>query len=447
MRLYPCGAAGTVTGSAHLVEHQGYRLLLDCGLYQGADEEKNTEPFPFAPREVDAVVLSHAHLDHVGRLPLLVRQGYAGRVYATPPTLRLVPLILEDALGVMTHEHERALRKGLEPPPLLWTEADLQEAVGRLEPLPYYTPRAFGPFTVTLRNAGHIAGSAFVEVVADGKRLVFSGDLGNRRKELLPDPDYPPRADLVLSEGTYGDRAHRPFQSTLEEFAEILTKTLAAGGKVLIPSFAMERAQELLFHIRELEQEGRIPEVPVFVDSPLTTRITEVYTALVDTFSPEVQALYRQGVDPFRPRQLEHVRSVEESKALNDLAGSAVIIAGSGMLSGGRILHHLRHHLPDPKSALVIVGYQPRGGLGARILERPAAVRIYGHEVPVRASVHTLGGFSGHAGQDELLDWLAEEPRVLLVHGELEKLHALGKRLHARGQAVRVAQYGVPVEV
>ncbi len=440
----PFGAAQTVTGSCHLLSYRGYRLLLECGAYQGEAEAKNYTPFGFDPSRVDAAVVTHAHLDHIGRLPRLVREGYRGAVYATPPTLKLLKPILENALKVMNEEAARARRKHLPKPEPLWDEADLAELYARLRPLPYYTPRAFGPFTVELQNAGHLPGSAFAVVEVAGRRLVFSGDLGNRRKEVLPDPDYPPRANLVVSEGTYGDRPHKPLQATLDEFALVVARTLAQGGKVVIPSFALERTQEILYYLREFEEKGRIPVAPVFVDSPLASRVSAVFEEVREAFSLKVQALFRQGRDPFRPRRLRYTASVEESKALNELEGPATIIAGSGMLTGGRILHHLRHQLPNPKNTLLFVGYQPRGGLGRRIIEGARAVRVLGHEVPVRARIATLGGFSGHAGQDELLDWLAAEPRVLLVHGEPDKLEVLRSRLVAAGQQATIAVLGRP---
>ena len=447
MKLTTWGACGTVTGSCHLLEHQGFKLLLDCGVYQGEAEDANSAPFPFDVRQIDALVLSHAHLDHVGRIPRLFHEGYGGRVYATAPTLKLARPILEDALKLMKEDIKRARRKKLPVPELLWDEADIRLFNERGKPVPYYSPRKIGPFLVTLNNAGHLPGSAFVEVRAGGRTLVFSGDLGNRRKETLPDPDYPRVADLTLSESTYGDRPHRPFQETLVEFAEVLGRTLDAGGKVVIPSFALERAQEILFYIRRFEAEGQIPVVPVFVDSPLTTQVSEIYGQIQDAFSSLVQSFYRRGIDPFAPQKLRYTRSVDESKRINELEGPAIIIAGSGMLSGGRILHHLRHQLPNPKNAVVFVGYQPRGGLGHRLISGESPVRIMGHEIQVRARVYALGGFSGHAGRDELLDWLAVEKRIVLVHGEDAARQSLARRLRAAGASVNLARLGQKYEV
>lgn len=450
MRITPYGAAQTVTGSCHLVEtfsKGGYKLILDCGAYQGAEDDRNAQPFGFEPNTVNAVVISHAHHDHIGRLPILIRRGYRGQIYLSEPTLRFLPVILEDSLRLMTEEHERGERTGRKIPELLWDQADLNELYQRLEPVPLHQELAFGPFTLRLRGAGHLPGSAFIEVREGKQCLIFSGDLGNRSKEVLPDPEDPPSADLVLCEGTYGDRPHRPFDETIAEFAQVLSEHLSQGGKVFIPSFALERAQEVLYHLRELEQQNKIPSVPVYVDSPMADKISEIYPQVKRYFSPEVQALYDQGIDPFRPRQLRHTHTVDESKALGDLSGPLVIVAGNGMLSGGRILHHLRYGLSDPKNALVITGYQPRGGLGRILLEGAERVRMFGEEVRVRAQTYTLGGFSGHAGQDELLDWLKGENRVALVHGEPEKLQTLARALGSRGQTAQVAEWGKPIEV
>lgn len=431
MRIVPFGAAQEVTGSCHLLLAEGRKVLLDCGMFQGRGEAKNHAPFGFEPKEVDAVVLTHAHLDHVGRLPKLFREGYRGPVYATQATLLLMRIVLEDALKVM------------ETP--FFEEEDVEEALRHVRLLEFGEWLRLGDLTLTFGQAGHLPGSAFVVAYGEGKTLVYSGDLGNRQKTVLPDPSLPPKADLVLCEGTYGDRPHRSFAATVTEFLEILETSLSRGGKVFIPSFAVERAQEILFLF--YENGHLLPEAPIYLDSPMAERVLALYPRLVRYFSEEVQAYFLAGKNPFRPLRLKVVESPEESKALDREPGPMVVIAGSGMLTGGRILHHLKHGLSHPKNALVFVGYQPRGGLGAEIIQRPERIRLLGQEVPLRASVHTLGGFSGHAGQDELLDWLEGQARVALVHGEEESLNQLGELLAKRGQQAGLARFGEPLEV
>lgn len=447
MRFTPLGATDTVTGSCHLVEHDDYQLLLDCGLYQGAEEERNVHRFGFDPHGLDAVVLSHAHLDHVGRAPRLVREGYRGPIFATGSTLRIAPVMLQDALEVMTEQRMRALRRGDPLPEQLWTGGDLRRFRKLGERVEYHQPFTVGPFTITLHDAGHIAGSAFVEVEAGGRRLVFSGDLGNRSKVVLPDPEPAPVADLVVCEATYGDRPHRPFPESLEELATIAREVLNGGGRLIIPSFALERTQELLYHLRQLELDGRIPRVPVYLDSPLAIEVTQVYRHLYRDFDPVVQRVFDAHQHPFSPSDLRPTLTVEESKAINHSPGPMVIIAGSGMLHGGRILHHLRNHLNDARNCLVIFSYQPRGGLGRRLVDGVNQVTIFGRSVRVNARIETLGGFSAHAGQDELLNWLDGQARVMLVHSEPDNAAVLAGLLSKRGTQVVPTQRGQGVVV
>jgi metallo-beta-lactamase family protein len=414
-------------------------------MFQGPEEHLNRAPFGFDARGIDGVVVTHAHLDHIGRLPLLFRDGYEGRVYATDPTAELMPLMLEDALKVMREDRRRALRHGKDAPDLPWSDADLDRLVDRLVPVPYYAPVDLGPLAVELKNAAHLPGSAFVELAAGGERVVFSGDLGNQRKEILPGVDFPSPSALVVCEATYGDRSHRSFQATLDELASVMRSTLAAGGKVLIPSFALERTQELLFHLREFEERGRVPVAPVFLDSPLAIKVTQAYESMTGAFGTEVRQLVEGGAAPFRTADLRFVERVADSKEINSFEGAATIIAGAGMLSGGRIVHHLRAHLPDRRNCLVIVGFQPRGGLGRALVDGANPVRIHGRQVAVGATVHTLGGFSGHADQDELLDWLEEQPKVALVHGEEGGLEGLRDALRERDQQAIVAEHGKPI--
>jgi metallo-beta-lactamase family protein len=447
MKITPYGAAQMVTGSCHLVEHRGYQLLLDCGAYQGSDEDKNQEPFGFDPKTIDAVVVSHAHNDHIGRLPMLMRQGYKGKVYMTEPTSLFMPVILEDSLHLQIEERQRLERKGKAVPPLLWDDQDLKQLYAHVQQVGMHQTFECGPFEVRMRTAGHLPGSAFIQLMAAKKRLVFSGDLGNRHKDVLPDPDYPIRSDLMICEGTYGDRSHKSFADTLVEFAQVLNEALTNRGKVFIPTFALERTQEVLYYIRELEENRKIPSVPVYVDSPMASKISQIYPQVEEFFSPEVQHLYAHHRDPFAPRLLNYTYNVEDSKALNQMDGPLIILAGNGMLSGGRILHHLRHGLSGRENALIITGYQPRGGLGQILIGGAERIKLFGEDLRVRASVHTIGGFSGHAGQDELLNWLDSEPRIGLVHGETDKLSVLAKKLSEDGKQAMLAEWGQAIEV
>lgn len=431
------GAARTVTGSCHLAEIGGMRVLMDCGLFQGSSglEALNAQPWLFEPASVDVLLLSHAHLDHAGRLPKLVKDGFRGKIYATESTRGIVEPLLLDGAKLQREDFERDKRKGRKATPPLYDEDDIAETLKRFELLEVGTPLSLGGVTVHAQVAGHIPGSVSYRLEAGGESLVFSGDLGNARKDILPDPTLCADADVVLMESTYGDRDHRPFEQTLEELRDILHRAAATGGKILIPSFALERTQDLLYHIARLEESGDIPTLPVFVDSPLASRIEPVYAAAKSEFEPEVQRHYSGGRDPFEPRQLRYTRTTEESKALNTMSGAAVIIAGAGMMTGGRILHHLRNNLAKPNTSVVIVGFQPEGGLGRRLIDGAASVRILGDDIAVRAQVYTVNGFSAHADRTELLAWSeAVRGEIRLVHGEIESMTALKASLEARGQ-------------
>ncbi len=431
------GAAHTVTGSCHLAEIGGLRILMDCGLFQGSGalEALNAQPWLFEPASIDVLLLSHAHLDHAGRLPKLVKDGFRGTIYATSSTRAIVEPLLLDGAKLQREDFERARRKGRTATPPLYDEDDIAQTLGRFELLEVGRALTLGGVTVNAQVAGHIPGSVSYHLQSGGSSVVFSGDLGNARKDILPDPTLCPDADLVLMESTYGDRDHRPFEQTLEEFTNILKAASRSGGKILIPSFALERTQDLLYHIARLEESNDIPTLPVFVDSPLASRIEPVYASAKDEFEPEVQRHYQGGRDPFEPRQLRYTRTTEESKSLNTMPGAAVIIAGAGMMTGGRILHHLRNNLARPNTSVLIVGFQPEGGLGRRLIDGANSVRILGDEIPVRAQVYTVNGFSAHADRTELLEWSKNvRGEIRLVHGEEKSMTALQKSLEARGQ-------------
>ncbi|MEF2276803.1 MBL fold metallo-hydrolase [Deinococcus sp. YIM 134068] len=444
MHLLSLGAALTVTGSAHLLRAGGGQVLIDCGLFQGNEEleARNREAFDFDPRDLDAVILTHAHLDHVGRLPLLVRRGYRGPVFCTPPTAALAGTVLLDAARLQVEGYRQDLRKArragreAEVPEPLYDEDDVHRALALLRPALRFGETAnIGPLRVTPHRAGHILGSAYLLLEADGERVLMSGDLGNRESGLQLDPTPPPPADTVVLETTYADHAHRSWPATLAEFRDALRQSVRAGGKILIPSFAIERAQTILATLRDLMEAGEVPRVPIFLDSPMAARATHAYFEYGDELIPSVRDALRRGEDPFRPSTLHVVLTGEESQRLNRYDGPAIILAGNGMMTGGRIQHHLKHHLWKPGTSLVVVSYQSPGSLGGRIVAGDDTVHLLGEDVAVRAHVHTIGGFSAHADQDDLLTFLGTTgtPRVWLVHGEGHVMEAFLPVLAARG--------------
>ncbi len=440
--LRSAGAAGTVTGSCHHLTYAGARLLVDCGAFQGpADlEARNREAWPFDVAALDAVVLTHAHLDHVGRLPHLVRAGFAGPVLAAPGTKAVADVILRDAAKIAREDAERARRKarragreGSVPPPP-FDEADVDATLAAFRTVAYDDPVEIAGLRVTLHPAGHVVGSAWVAVDGPEGRIVLSGDLGNRESLLHPAPAAPTAARAVVCEATYGDRTHRSREATRAEFADVLAKAASTGGRVLIPSFALERTQAVLFEIHRLQREGTVPAVPVVLDSPMASRMTAIYRDHAADFRPEVRALAGDG-DPFTPLHFEATADPDASRALNDREGPMIVVAGSGMMTGGRILHHLKHHLWKRETHVVVVGYQARGTLGRALVGGATHVRIFGEAIAVRGRIHTIGGLSAHADRDDLLAWLAPVPdaKVRLVHGEPDALEAFATTLRDRG--------------
>ena len=446
------GAAGTVTGSAHLVQSGGHAVLLDCGLFQGLKElrQRNWRDFPFDPASLDAVVLSHAHIDHCGRLPLLVRRGFKGPIYCTSATRSLVEVMLPDAAHLQEEEAERANWRGYskhKPALPLYTVADAQEVLPRL------TPRQYGkPFPVAhgmraqFRRAGHILGAATIELELADCRVAFSGDVGRYGRPILHDPEPLPAADVLLCECTYGDRSHASSAEAEEELARVVTDSAERGGALLVPAFALGRTQELLWVLRALEQDGRIPALPIYVDSPMAIEVTELYTRHGEDHDAEMRALVEADGDDWYGRRVRLTREAEESKKLNRLAGPVIIIAASGMVTGGRILHHLALRLSDPRTTVLLVGFQAAGTRGRMLKEGVPELRMLGQLVPVRATIETLDALSAHAGQDELLRWLGgftRPPRATyLVHGESGPAAALEAELRRRGWTARAARDG-----
>jgi metallo-beta-lactamase family protein len=444
MRLSFHGADRDVTGSCHLLECAGRRLLIDCGMFQGGREldEENANAFGFDPAAIDAVLLTHAHLDHCGRLPLLVKRGFHGEIIATAATRELARIVLLDAAHLAEEDAEhgtrRRRRRGEPPAAPLYTLVDAMAALdGFGRTATYGVPLQLGPgLRASFHEAGHILGSASVLLEASEsgrtRRLLFSGDLGNAGRPILRDP-APPEADVVVMESTYGDRRHRSMAASVVELCEAINATLQRGGNVIIPSFALERTQEILFHLRAATADGRLPaQLPVFLDSPMAISATEVYRRHPECFDAETAELFRNGQDPMRPAGLRLVRDPAGSMALNRIEGGAVIMAGAGMCTGGRVRHHLRHNLWRPAASVVFVGFAARGTLARRIIDGAERVSIFGEDVPVRAHVHTINGFSAHADQVELLAWHARaggRERTILVHGEPTAMEALAGRL------------------
>ncbi len=456
------GGAGTVTGSKHLVETAAGRLLLDCGLFQGlkALRLRNWARPPFDPREVDAVALSHAHIDHAGALPLLVKQGFRGPVHCTPATADLLGIVLRDSAHIHEEDARRANRYGYtkhHPALPLYDVADAEATLELLVPHPYGTrfaafDRAGAP-TVTFQRAGHILGSALTLVDLPGARpqlLAFSGDLGRSGRPILRDPDLIAQADILLLESTYGDRKHAA--NSDEQLVKVINETAHRGGAVIVPAFAIGRTQELLWTLRRLEDDGRLPLVSVHVDSPMARSVTDLYVRHPEEHDLDMTRLTETGDSPLTSRRVHFTRSVDESKAINERQGPMIIIAGSGMATAGRVLHHLERRLPDHRNTVLLVGFQPAGTRGRALQDGAPTVRIHGTDVPVRAQVATIDGLSAHADRDEIVTWLRgfERPprRTYLVHGEPEPAQALAATIEAElGWPVSIARDGERVRL
>ncbi len=449
MTLTFSGATGTVTGSHYLLEAGDTRLLLDCGMYQGEREwrERNWLPFVVPPNTLAAVVLSHAHIDHIGYLPRLIRDGFSGPVHATAATRDLAALLLPDSARLMEEEAEYRNRKGRtrhRPALPLYTEEDAARAIERFVPLEYGAARALpGGAELLLRPAGHLLGSALVQIAGGGVSLLFSGDVGRRDPALFAPPATVREADYLMLESTYGGRLHDEHNPriALERAVHGIVDT---GGVLVIPAFAVGRTQEVLFLLRELEDAGRIPRLPVTVDSPMATDASTIYRQHADELAADVRGF---GDRAMRPAQLRFARTVEQSKALNETDGPAVIISSSGMATGGRVLHHLRRRLPDRRNRVLLVGYQGEGTRGRRLADGASSLRIFGEDVPVRAGVTIVDALSAHADADELMGWLMnfQRPprRTFLIHGADDARAALAVRIReALGWQVHIPTFG-----
>ncbi len=456
------GAVAGVTGSMYLLQTDSSTLLLDCGLFQGRreEEEANQQPLPFKVSQIDAVVLSHAHLDHSGRLPLLVAEGYSGPIYMTRPSCDLIEVLLKDAASLQERdaewENKRLRRAGKEEIEPLYRLEDVEETLSYCQGLRYYQRFSITEgIEVRFTDAGHILGSAIVELfISEGgaeKKLVFSGDLGNSQAALLRDPDVVETADVLLLESTYGDRDHRSMEDTLQEFEDVIETASQNGGNILIPSFAVGRTQEIIFRLGELYQQGKLHHQAIYLDSPMAIAVTEIYHRYQDIYNDEDKAAIDATSPTARAKQkslhtflpiLRYSTSTEESMALNKVERGAIIIAGSGMCNGGRIRHHFKHNLWRKQSHVIFVGFQAIGTPGRALVDGAKYFKIGGEEIAVRAALHTLGGFSAHASQTQLINWLGQfrgkKPRLFLVHGEEDAKKTLSEAVGREGWEAQI---------
>ncbi len=457
MRITSYGAAETVTGSKHLLEVNGKRVLFDCGMFQGIrkEAEQRNRELPFDPASLDAVVITHAHIDHIGVLPMLIKHGYNGPIYATPATSDLCTIMLLDSAHIQKKDAEFLSRKNRSFVSPLYDDDHVYATMKMFETFHYDISREILPgITITFRDAGHVLGSAMVEVECkengSTKRFLEGGDLGRVHMPILRDPWEPSNFDVVMMESTYGNRDHDPIDAMDGRLAQIIRDTVGRGGKIIIPSFALERAQEIVYALRRLERDPNVPRVPVYVDSPMTVNITEVFRMHPECFDESMRDFVAENGDPFAAPRIQYVRRVEDSMKLNELRKPAIIISASGMCESGRILHHLRNNCEDPRNTILIVGFQAKNTLGRRIVEREKEIKIFGVKRTLNADVKVLNGFSAHAGRTELIKFgqrFKNSQHVLLVHGEEEAMNALKSTLESSGQSnVKIQKEGVPVE-
>lgn len=459
VRLAFFGAAETVTGSKYLLEAGGSQVLIDCGLFQGLKALRllNWEPPPFDPASLNAVVLTHAHIDHIGSLPRIVKLGCHCPVYATPPTYDLAEIMLYDSANSQEDDAEYANRKGFSkhhPALPLYDARDVAKTLKLLKSQPrdaWFNPA--GPIWCRYRDGGHLLGSAMIEVeVREGTRplrITFSGDVGRYDAPLYHDPQPPPPCDYLVCESTYGNRDH-PSENALDQICEVVKDSIRRGGVVVVPAFAVGRAQQLIYLLRVLIHDNRLPELPIFLDSPMSIDATQIY----QSHAPEhdlTEGRLEGRETVFSGRNVHLSRTVAESKRINDVAGPAVIISSSGMMTGGRVLHHLKQRLPDPKNTVLLGGFMAAGTRGRQMQEGAASIRIHGRDIKVKAAIASMSGLSGHAGRTELLRWLAPLPaprRTFLTHGELDGANALAAELRStRGWDVVVPKLGAVVEL
>jgi metallo-beta-lactamase family protein len=456
MKIEFYGAAACVTGSSHLIKIYDKNILLDCGMYQGLDaRERGNEVFNFKPKDIHYVILSHAHIDHSGRIPYLYKQGFRGKVLCTEATLDLCAAMLADSAHILLYENEwqnkRRIRQGQKPVEPLYAPEDVQAAMRLFSPVSYQEwIELFEGFKFRFIDAGHLLGSAITEIIVNEHRketkLVYSGDLGNKDIPLLNDPEFSESADYLILESTYGDRLHEKGDQELDHLVTIIKDTFKRGGNVIIPSFAVGRTQELLYTLNNYIENNLLPTMPVFVDSPLATESTRIFNKWHKYFDEEATKLINSGDDPLHFKSLFFTRSPAESMALNKIKKGAVIISASGMCEAGRIKHHLKHNLWRPECSVVFVGYQAEGTLGRTIVDGAKNVRIFGEDIAVKAEIHSLTGLSGHADRDGLNKWVngikVKPKKVILVHGDMEAQKSFKELLDSQGYSVFVPNPG-----
>jgi len=452
------GAVGTVTGSRHLLELNGNKVLVDCGSFQGGKEKRlrNWEPFPVSAGEIDRIILTHAHIDHSGHIPRLCREGFNGAIHSTHATRDLADILLRDSAHLQEEDARRANEKGYtkhKPALPLYTVEDAEAAMNLFSPVHYGELIPLGETArIRFRDAGHILGAGLVDVKTvsgdKSRKILFSGDIGRPDQPVLSDPVQVYNVDYLVLESTYGDRLHDN-KNPKDELARVITESIDRGGVLIIPSFAVGRTQAILYVIRELEEAGDIPSLPVWVDSPMSIRATEVFEEHLEDLDISARRLTLEGTKPFRPKQIHFSLSRKESIAINEIRKRAIIISSSGMATGGRVLHHLVQRLPNPDNTILFIGYQAEGTRGRTIMEGGKSVKIHGNEVPVRARIESISGYSGHGDYNEILAWLMAFNRppekTFIVHGEPEASQAMAEKIRRRfGWEVVLPTFGEP---
>jgi len=453
MRISFHGAAREVSGSCHLLEVKGKKILIDCGSFFGGrvNEAENKKPFGFNPEEIDYLVLSHAHGDHCGRVPLLVKQGFEGEILTTSASKDLSEIMLIDSAHIQQRDAEREARKNPKyAPKPLYTTSDVYNALGLFNGTLNYDEEIEIDEGIKLKlfDAGHILGSASISFeIKEGRKkrnVIFSGDIGNNDKPIVCNPTPPPQSDIVVMESTYGNRSHKPFEESVREFYSAINEAFNSGGNAVIPVFAIERTQEILYLIKEGLESGELPhDLEVYLDSPMAIKATKVFINHPEYFDKETRKLFKPNNNPFTFPTLTFTQTTEESKAINDIKTGAIILAGSGMANAGRVVHHLKRNLPRKECSVIIVSFASQGTLARRLVDGNKSVYIHGQYVPVKAKIHTIGGFSAHAGQDELLEWheSTKKPKnTFLTHGQEDAMGTLGEKLRAKGLKVEMPE-------